>query len=68
MGLKREWWSKLSFSFNRTDRPGRDAPGHSARGGHGNRGGKSGYSGRDGDRGVIVGDRGSGGQVRFFSF
>ncbi|XP_075714051.1 SAFB-like transcription modulator isoform X2 [Rhinoderma darwinii] len=46
----------------RTDRPGRDAPGHSARGGHGNRGGKSGYSGRDGDRGVIVGDRGSAGQ------
>ncbi|XP_040269811.1 SAFB-like transcription modulator isoform X2 [Bufo bufo] len=48
----------------RTDRPGRDAPGHSARGGHGhsNRGGKSGYSGRDDDRGVIVGDRGSGGQ------
>ncbi|KAM3927565.1 SAFB-like transcription modulator isoform 2-T2 [Leptodactylus fuscus] len=46
----------------RTDRPGRDPPGHSARGGHGNRGGKSGYTGRDGDRGVIVGDRGSAGQ------
>ncbi|XP_044135642.1 SAFB-like transcription modulator isoform X3 [Bufo gargarizans] len=48
----------------RPDRPGRDAPGHPARGGHGhgNRGGKSGYSGRDDDRGVIVGDRGSGGQ------
>ncbi|XP_073509063.1 SAFB-like transcription modulator isoform X2 [Phyllobates terribilis] len=46
----------------RTDRPGRDAPGHSARGGHGNRGGKSGFSGRDGDRGIMVGDRGSGGQ------
>ncbi|XP_072004210.1 SAFB-like transcription modulator isoform X1 [Engystomops pustulosus] len=45
----------------RSDRPGRDVPGHSARGGHGNRGGKSGYSGRDGDRGAIVGDRGSGG-------
>ncbi|XP_069838314.1 SAFB-like transcription modulator isoform X1 [Dendropsophus ebraccatus] len=45
----------------RSDRPGRDAPGHSARGGHSNRGGKSGYSGRD-DRGVIVGDRGSSGQ------
>ncbi|XP_056428405.1 SAFB-like transcription modulator isoform X2 [Hyla sarda] len=46
----------------RTDRPGRDAPGHSARGGHSNRGGKSVYGGRDNDRGVIVGDRGSGGQ------
>ncbi|XP_073443066.1 SAFB-like transcription modulator isoform X1 [Dendrobates tinctorius] len=46
----------------RTDRPGRDAPGHSARGGHGNRGGNSGFSGRDGDRGIMVGDRGSGGQ------
>ncbi|XP_066448629.1 SAFB-like transcription modulator isoform X1 [Eleutherodactylus coqui] len=45
----------------RSDRPGRDTPAHSARGGHGSRGGKSGYSGRDGDRGVIVGDRGSGG-------
>ncbi|XP_075064171.1 SAFB-like transcription modulator isoform X2 [Mixophyes fleayi] len=46
----------------RTDRPGRDTSAHSSRGGHGNRGGKSGYSGRDGDRTVIVGDRGSGGQ------
>ncbi|XP_069622001.1 SAFB-like transcription modulator isoform X3 [Ranitomeya imitator] len=46
----------------RTDRSGRDAPGLSARGGHSNRGGKSGFSGRDGDRGIMVGDRGSGGQ------
>ncbi|KAM4038016.1 SAFB-like transcription modulator isoform 1-T1 [Anomaloglossus baeobatrachus] len=46
----------------RTDRPGRDAPVHASRGGgHSNRGGKSGYTGRD-DRGIIVGDRGSGGQ------
>ncbi|XP_068131625.1 SAFB-like transcription modulator isoform X2 [Hyperolius riggenbachi] len=48
----------------RDARPGRDGPGHghSSRGGHSNRGAKSGYGGRDGDRPVMVGDRGSGGQ------
>ncbi|XP_063305177.1 SAFB-like transcription modulator isoform X1 [Pelobates fuscus] len=40
----------------RADRPGRDGTGPSSRG----RGGKSGFTGRDGDRSVIVGDRGSG--------
>ncbi|KAM9313259.1 SAFB-like transcription modulator [Gastrophryne carolinensis] len=45
----------------RDTRPGRDGPGHSARGGHSNRGGASGYGSRD-DRAVMGGDRGSGGQ------
>ncbi|KAM4675201.1 SAFB-like transcription modulator isoform 2-T2 [Discoglossus pictus] len=45
----------------RTDRPGRDAPARS-RAEHGNLGAASGFSGREGDRSVIVGDRGSGGQ------
>ncbi|KAM8974631.1 SAFB-like transcription modulator isoform 2-T2 [Pelodytes ibericus] len=43
----------------RTDRPGRDGTGPSSRGG---RGGKAAYASRDGDRAVIVGDRGSAGQ------
>ncbi|XP_075431914.1 SAFB-like transcription modulator isoform X1 [Ascaphus truei] len=47
---------------DRAERTGRDAAGRSSRGGRGSRGSTSGFSGRDGDRAVIVGDRGSTGQ------
>ncbi|XP_018109939.1 SAFB-like transcription modulator isoform X2 [Xenopus laevis] len=46
----------------RTDRPTRESTGQPSRGGHASRGGKPGYTSRDGDRSVIVGERGSSGQ------
>ncbi|XP_018108513.1 SAFB-like transcription modulator isoform X5 [Xenopus laevis] len=47
---------------DRTDRPGRENSGQPSRGGHASRGGKPGYTGRDGNRSIVVSERGSSGQ------